>query len=219
MSETFSLSYARLLRQFHDSEQSFGVGFRTELVAQLIHLLGIQSICDYGAGKQALRKILLHEFAIDVPYFPYDPAFPEYGEARVADLVCCIEVLEHIEPNFLTAVLVDLQRVTKKFGFFTVNCAPASKLLPDGRNSHLIQQPISWWLQQLSRYFEIQHLNKTGATSFSVCVTPLGEIEAIMQPLDITQSRSLLGHLKLFIRRTKFETARRLRLRVGRLLN
>ena len=219
MSETFSLKYARLLREFHDNEESFGVGFRTELVAQLIHLLKIQSICDYGAGKQALRKILLREFAIDLPYFPYDPAFPEYGEARVADLVCCIEVLEHIEPNFLTAVLVDLQRVTKRFGFFTVNCAPASKLLPDGRNSHLIQQPISWWLLQLSRYFEIQYLNKTGATSFSVCVTPLGEIEAIVQPLDITQSRSLLGHLKLCTRRIKLETVRRLRLWVSELLN
>jgi hypothetical protein len=215
MANTISREYANMLRSFHDSEPNFGVGFRSEIVAQLVHILGIHSICDYGAGKQELKRVLSHEFAVNLLYYPYDPAFPEFGEAKSADLVCCIEVLEHIEPDFLVSVLEDLKRVTKKFGFFTVNCAPASKLLPDGRNSHLIQQPISWWLLQLSNHFEIQYLNKTGKTSFAVLVTPLGEIRSVDAPIDITQSRSLLGHVRLCVSRIRTEVARRFRKRIG----
>ena len=55
---------------------------------------------------------------VRIDYRPYDPAFPEYGEPRGADLVCCIDVLEHIEPDLLDNVLDDLARITLKHGFF-----------------------------------------------------------------------------------------------------
>jgi hypothetical protein len=35
---------------------------------------------------------------------------------------------------------------------------PAAKILSDGRNAHLIQEPSSWWLPKLTKYFEILHL-------------------------------------------------------------
>jgi hypothetical protein len=48
----------------------------------------------------------LHRHGIDsIEYYPFDPAFEEYGEPRAADLVCCIDVLEHIEPEKLESVL------------------------------------------------------------------------------------------------------------------
>ena len=55
----------------------------------------------------------------NVKYYPYDPVFPEYGEPKEADLVCCIDVLEHIEPPYLKNVLQDLSKITNKIGFFT----------------------------------------------------------------------------------------------------
>jgi hypothetical protein len=36
-----------------------------------------------------------------------------------------------------------------------VHTAPAVKHLPDGRNAHLIIEPIEWWKRVLSQYFEI----------------------------------------------------------------
>jgi len=47
---------------------------------------------------------------------PYDPVFPEYGEPRPADLVCCIDVLEHIEPDLVDNVILELARVTTNLG-------------------------------------------------------------------------------------------------------
>ena len=35
---------------------------------------------------------------------------------------------------------------------------PAQKVLEDGRNAHLIQEPTSWWLEKLIRRFEISQL-------------------------------------------------------------
>lgn len=35
---------------------------------------------------------------------------------------------------------------------------PAGKVLPDGRNAHLIQEPIAWWRERLERHLAIEHL-------------------------------------------------------------
>ncbi len=79
-----------------------------------------------------------------------------------ADLVCCIDVLEHIEPLYLDAVLADLRRITVNVGMFTIHTGPAMKTLTDGRNAHLIQKPSSWWLPKLCERFEITHLRDIG---------------------------------------------------------
>jgi hypothetical protein len=89
---------------------------------------------------------------------PYDPVFPEYGEPKSADLVCCIDVLEHIEPELIDSVILELSKITSNLGFFSIHMGPAGKILSDGRNAHLIQKPSSWWLKKLTDYFEILHL-------------------------------------------------------------
>ena len=130
------------------------------LVIEVADKIKAKSISDYGAGKCNLRK-KLHELGkIEFQYFPYDPAFPEYGPPKKADLVCCIDVLEHVEPLYLDAVLDDLKQITVKVGLFTVHTGPAIKRLSDGRNAHLIQEPASWWLPPLCKRFEIAHLQR-----------------------------------------------------------
>ena len=74
-------------------------------------------------------------------------------------MVVCIDVLEHIEPECLDDVLDDLQRLVIKYGFFTIHTGPAQKVLPDGRNAHLTQEPLSWWNEKLeSRFTMIKQL-------------------------------------------------------------
>ena len=93
-------------------------------------------------------------------YFPYDPAYPEYGDPKSADLVCCIDVLEHIEPDLIDNVIKELSLITTNMGFFTVDIGPAQKHLSDGRNAHLIQKPSSWWLEKLVKYFDVVRFMK-----------------------------------------------------------
>ena len=93
---------------------------------------------------------------VDVKYTPYEPSNKLWSSTpEPTEFVACIDVLEHIEPELLDNVLNDLQRVVMKFGLFTIHTGPAAKTLPDGRNAHLIQEPLSWWEDKIKLRFKI----------------------------------------------------------------
>jgi hypothetical protein len=154
------------------------------LVAALLRIGNCASLADYGAGKCNLKHSLDRLGARHLDYRPYDPAFPDYGEPRPADLVACIDVLEHIEPNLLDGVLDDLAGIVRRFGIFTVHTGPAIKTLSDGRNAHIIQQPPSWWLPRLAQRFEIIHV-QTVPKGFWVLVAARDQAPAILASLDV----------------------------------
>lgn len=157
--KTITESY-RLQQQLLHCNPDYGVASLVfaPLVATVMTACAIDSVSDYGAGKKGLLRGLADQGVVPEVYFPYDPAFSEYGDPVAASLVCCIDVLEHVEPACLDAVLEDLARITVNLGFFTIHRGEAVKLLDDGRNAHLIQAPVSWWLSRLVRFFEIEHL-------------------------------------------------------------
>ena len=165
-----SSEYLRLQQELH-ANPNYGVASRTyaQQVDSLIEALKVKSLCDYGAGKQVLKQSLRAPLA---QYHPYDPAFPEYGDAKPSDLVCCIDVLEHIEPELLDNVLEDLRGLVIKYGFFTIHTGPAVKILSDGRNAHLIQKPFKWWQQKIEGLFKIVSIQNIGANIW-VVVSPL----------------------------------------------
>jgi len=131
------------------------------LVSQMIDKLGVDHLLDYGCGSRL--TLLKHIKALRrFQYQAYDPAVASIAGAPVpAQMVACIDVLEHIEPDLLDNVLDDLVRLTEGAGFFSVHCGPAEKVLPDGRNAHLIQQPPEWWLPKITTRFDLQTFQRT----------------------------------------------------------
>lgn len=166
-----SAEYLAEQQRLHESPK-YGVASISfaPIVAQLIRDNRWESIHDYGAGKRRLKDAL-EQLGAEVAYSAYDPVFPEYGSPQSADLVCCIDVLEHIEPEHLDAVLDDLQRIVTNVGFLTVHTGAALKTLSDGRNAHLIQKPASWWLPKLCERFEVAHLTSLPENGFWLIVT------------------------------------------------
>src|SRR5262245_35209573 len=126
--ETISPAYLALQRELH-RDPNYGVAsiHFAPIVKKCLDMSRAKSISDYGAGKQGLWVALQTLGVHNVEYRPYDPAFPEYGLPRPADLVCCIEVLEHIEPEFVESVLAELRSITTGFGFLTIATGPATK--------------------------------------------------------------------------------------------
>lgn len=157
--KTITEEYRRLQQELHENP-NYGVASLTfaPLVARVIRESGAASVSDYGAGKKNLVKGLADAGIVLPAYHAYDPAFPEYGPPTPADLVCCIDVLEHIEPELVDNVIAELASITTRLGFFTIHMGPAGKVLADGRNAHLIQKPSSWWLEKLIRHFDILQL-------------------------------------------------------------
>src|SRR5262245_29404163 len=127
-----SPEYLEEQRELHKNPD-YGVSAQiyAGLVAGLMTDAKAGSMLDYGAGKCVLRSALHALRKTDFEYFPYDPAFPEYGPPREADFVCCIDVLEHIEPQFVDAVLNELRTLMRTGGLFTIATSPAIKTLSD----------------------------------------------------------------------------------------
>lgn len=156
---TISDDYLIQQQKLHADSKGYGsasLGY-APLIADIMEMTGFRSICDYGAGKQRL-KIALQPIIKKFDYFPFDPAFPEYGDARPAELVVCLDVLEHIEPEYLDEVIGQLKRLTTHVALFSIHTGAAHKTLADGRNAHLIQRPSSWWLEKLLPHFDIIQL-------------------------------------------------------------
>lgn len=156
---TISQDYLKLQQELH-LNPNYGVASLqfAPLVSQIAKQNNVTSVSDYGAGKKRLLEGLKANGFNPKEYHPFDPAFPDYGEPKNADLVCCIDVLEHIEPSKLNAVLEELASITVGLGFFTIHMGPAGKVLSDGRNAHLIQKPTSWWLPNLCQHFNVLQL-------------------------------------------------------------
>lgn len=169
--ELISTEYKALNARLHKENLLFGVGGgrHAKVVRELCQKMGTTSVLDYGCGKGRLAQEL------GFPIWEYDPAIPGKDAApRAADLVVCTDVLEHVEPDRLLPVLADLRRVTKQVGYFTIHTGPAKKTLPDGRNTHLIQQHRQWWKNRLKAYFTVGMMKEVGK-ELHVVVSPKGK--------------------------------------------
>ena len=182
---TISEDYRVEQQKLHENPK-YGVASLSfaPIVRSLLRLGKCASLSDYGAGKCNLKKALRLRDGSGVRYQPYDPAFPDYGTPQPADLVTCIDVLEHIEPNSLDAVISELASISLKLAFLTVHTGPAKKVLSDGRNAHLIQESTSWWLDRFEPYFDILHVQQV-RKGFFVVACPKGMYRKLDAELDL----------------------------------
>lgn len=179
---TITPEYAAAQKEMHETYE-YGVASKkyAPLVAEIINNLQVAHVLDYGCGRHTnLLKSLQGRVKHPIKYQGYDPGWPPYADPPIpADFVCCIDVLEHIEPELLDNVLDHLCSLTEACAFMTVHTGPAGKLLPDGRNAHLIQQPMEWWLPKFSERWELQTVQRTHAHAFHVIAYAKPKLEAV----------------------------------------
>jgi hypothetical protein len=144
------------------------------MVSQIIDRLEINHLLDYGCGSNlSLTQTLKPQRKFT--YQGYDPGVQKYSKDPVqAEMVVCCDVLEHIEPQYLEDVLDHLEELTQVVLFATVHTGPAAKTLPDGRNAHLIQRPMEWWLPKFWERFSIQTVQVEGPQGFFVIANNSG---------------------------------------------
>lgn len=136
-------------REMHSRPRGYGGGgYKWAVqVASLAGRIGAHTILDYGCGQGTLAPLLRGDFTVR----EYDPAIPSKCETpKAADIVVCTDVLEHVEPEHLNAVLENIRYLTLKAALLVIACRPANKLLADGRNAHLIIEPSAWWIKRIN---------------------------------------------------------------------
>ena len=164
-------TYRQLNAKLHRDNPNYGSRKRDDVYQEVLMLsseVGAQSILDYGCGKGTM--------SMHVPnVVNYDPAVIEYSlEPPVCDLVCCCDVLEHVEPENLHNVLTDLRYLSRKATYLVISTRSASKILSDGRNAHLIVKPASWWEDIIKSVFTSETL-RIEVKPFEVRMTLIGE--------------------------------------------
>ena len=129
----------------HPNHRKYGTGKGwTDVITNLYDEYQCSGVLDYGCGKALLNEHMT------LPITNYDPGLPEFAALpRPHDLVVCMDVLEHVEPELLQNVLKHLHDVTIKVLFVTISLKYAGRYLRDGRNAHLIVKPATWWIAQL----------------------------------------------------------------------
>ena len=167
-----SAAYKELNAELHKADDSYGAsGFKfVSQVAQVAKAFGISEILDYGCGKGLLSANMPGGLVVT----NYDPCIEKYARPPSPHpMVTCTDVMEHIEPEHLDAVLDDLQRLTQRILYCTIATRPAIKTLPDGRNTHLIVQPLQWWLPKLWDRFRLSQVVNMGDKELVViCEVP-----------------------------------------------
>lgn len=152
-----SSDYLAMNAALHERPE-YGLG-AWHWIGPILHyarLYEAKTLLDYGAGKMTFAKWFPE---IGVKVFNYDPVTAPKLPRR-ADFVICLDVLEHIEPEMLDAVLDDLKAKMAVAGVFVISNREAKKILPDGRNAHLIIEPPDWWADKLrTRFAQVVELS------------------------------------------------------------
>ncbi len=68
---------------------------------------------------------------------------------KPCDLIVCSDVLEHVEPDKIDAVLSHIFQISGMGAYVVIATRPANAILPDGRNAHLIVKPSAWWIDKI----------------------------------------------------------------------
>lgn len=148
--DLLSPEYRALMIRAHKEMDWAGSGHKqAEAVAQFAEEIGAKSILDYGSGQGLLAKALAEA---DPPrkVANYDPGLPATaGLPKLAHLVVCSDVLEHVEPGKLGNVMAHLHSLAVTGAYFVIATRECGRKLPDGRPAHLIVESPEWWLAKI----------------------------------------------------------------------
>jgi hypothetical protein len=145
-----SAAYRAQITQLHNT-QRWGADGQThaDIVDAYAAEIDAKTILDYGCGMNTLSEAMAKRPSAR-RVSGYDPGIPgRTGMPKPCDLVVCTDVLEHIEPEKLDAVLGHIFTLTGKAAYFSISTRLARAILPDGRNAHICLLSPDEWLDKL----------------------------------------------------------------------
>lgn len=148
LADLITKQYRQQLNALHKSKR-WGADGKKHAIAVMEYYAQIEgkTILDYGCGEETLAGAL-KPFNIRVS--GYDPGIAgKEGMPKPCDLIVCTDVLEHIEPGKLNAVMYHMHSLSLKNAYVQIATRVAKNNLPDGRNAHLIIETSAWWIEKL----------------------------------------------------------------------
>ena len=130
---------------------TYGLNSRAPAIMDLANKIGAVTLLDYGCGEGSQLRFAL----LDLQVRSYDPGIEQFAELPLAaDIVACLDVLEHCEPETVDAVIEHIKSLANKAIFLTISCQDSgnAKLLPDGTKWHTFVKQHEWWEERLPEF-------------------------------------------------------------------
>lgn len=114
-------------------------------VVKIMSEYNLTEVLDYGAGAGNLEKNL-KLLNPNIIVHNYEPGIPKWNIIpSPCKMVACIDVIEHVEPEYIDYVLDDLVRVIDGYAFISISTTLANRVLNNGWNAHIcLKDPIEW---------------------------------------------------------------------------
>lgn len=150
----YSNEYITQLKELHarrDRPRGFGGKIKPlGLFHSYVEQWQPKTALDYGCGKGTILEHNKLQYP-NIDWEGYDPAVIEYSTVKkqTYDLVFSNDVLEHIEPEYVTNVLEHINTLADKFIWLRIDTKPARKVLQDGRNAHISLNSSDWWKREI----------------------------------------------------------------------
>lgn len=156
MKSVISPEYAALNRRLHAEAGGYGAqgGQDAKIVVDNCRQNGYRTVLDYGCGKGTL-KVAVETMAPELKVLEFDPAVEGKTElpTEPIDFLAALDVMEHVEPDYLDAVLDTFRDLRPKIVLLKISLTPSKRSLPDGRNAHILVRPAKWWMKRLEKRF------------------------------------------------------------------
>ncbi len=153
-------AYKEMNKQLHSDKPEYGADAQKD--AQGVVTFARKSDCrvilDFSCGKGTLKPAIT-AIAPDLTVLEFDPAIEgkDTLPSQPVDMIAAMDVMEHIEPEYLTAVLESMCALKPRLVLMKIALTPAQKTLPDGRNAHILLRPAGWWRETLDKYFQVRN--------------------------------------------------------------
>lgn len=99
-------------------------------------------------------------------------------EDNYFDVGVCVDVLEHIPPEFIEQAVKEILRVCKNL-IVSISTIPSKNLDFEGKNLHLCQKPVKWWRDLFSSHITITQETVLGIGNISFIMGPDTQAETL----------------------------------------
>lgn len=161
--------YAELYEFCHREHPEYDDNVGVELFKRLNKTVRGKKILEFGAGNGGLSALMesmgnevtayeisSHAFnKIKCSHKVQDSAVGLPFQQTRHDLFVSVDVLEHLTENDIRLVLREAGRLCSEI-FLAVSTRPSGLLGPRGENLHLTVRNAEWWVEQVSRWFDVR---------------------------------------------------------------
>lgn len=150
---------------------------RRRRAEQILASLPRGDLLDVGAGRGELgavaTKLGFSYVGLEpVPYLATEDIVTGIATEipfsdSLFDVVCCLDVLEHLVEEDIVPALQEMDRVSRGVLFLTASEQPSLYGSPDGRDLHISKRPLAEWERMFEEEFPFYRIERLGMVGVS----------------------------------------------------